>query len=137
MASVGGSDPDGDGIGGGVGEGCDNCPNASNPDQADSDGDGVGDACDNCPVVANPDQADRDGDGIGDACDPCPDSPDSDGDGLCDAGNIEGVAERLGGSGTAKQQQQRDQRHNCAGALARIRHPQAPFRKRNNLAWGD
>jgi hypothetical protein len=28
----------------------------------------VGDACDNCPGAANPDQADADRDGTGDAC---------------------------------------------------------------------
>jgi len=53
----------------GVGDACDNCPDAVNPDQADADGDGLGDACDNCPVAVNPDQTDTDGDGIGDACD--------------------------------------------------------------------
>ena len=36
----------------------DNCPNTSNPDQADSDGDGVGDVCINC------DDGDNDGYGI-------------------------------------------------------------------------
>jgi hypothetical protein len=30
--------------------------------------DGVGDDCDNCPYAYNPDQADSDGDGLGDAC---------------------------------------------------------------------
>ncbi len=34
----------------------------------DADGDGVGDVQDNCPDVSNPDQADADSDGIGDAC---------------------------------------------------------------------
>jgi PKD repeat protein len=36
---------------------------------SDTDGDGVRDALDNCPGASNPDQADGDGDGIGDACD--------------------------------------------------------------------
>src|SRR5438067_14868 len=72
VASVGGGDVDGDGVPDGLGTGCDDCPNAFDPQQTDTDGDGVGDACDNCPSVSNPDQADRNGDGIGDACDACP-----------------------------------------------------------------
>jgi outer membrane protein assembly factor BamB len=36
------------------------------------DPDGVGDACDNCPDAFNPGQDDSDHDGIGDACDPGP-----------------------------------------------------------------
>lgn len=36
----------------------------------DTDGDGVADAEDNCPEATNPAQADGDEDGIGDACDP-------------------------------------------------------------------
>lgn len=35
----------------------------------DSDNDGIPDATDNCPQASNADQADADGDGIGDACD--------------------------------------------------------------------
>ena len=67
----------------------DNCPNAYNPDQADTDSDDVGDLCDNCPLVANDYQVDADDDGIGDACDNCVnlanlDQLDSDGDGYGD-----------------------------------------------------
>jgi hypothetical protein len=36
--------------------------------QPDSDDDGLGDLCDNCPMASNPDQNDFDGDGSGDAC---------------------------------------------------------------------
>jgi hypothetical protein len=50
---------------------------------ADADGDGVSDAADNCPGASNPDQADSDGDGIGDACD-----PDADNDGVADADDV-------------------------------------------------
>jgi FG-GAP-like repeat/Bacterial Ig-like domain/Thrombospondin type 3 repeat len=71
----------------GVLDSTDNCPNVSNPGQADADGDGTGDTCDstpngpdadsdgvpditdNCPTTANANQTDTDGDGIGDACD--------------------------------------------------------------------
>ncbi|MEW6015854.1 MAG: M6 family metalloprotease domain-containing protein [Candidatus Zixiibacteriota bacterium] len=50
----------------------DNCPDAGNTGQQNSDSDPLGDACDNCPSVANLDQADGDSDGVGDACDNCP-----------------------------------------------------------------
>ena len=77
-------DPDGDGL---VCEE-DNCPNVSNPDQADGDGDRIGDACDMCPDI--PEREDADGDGFGDVCDNCPvvanlDQVDSDLDGVGDA----------------------------------------------------
>ena len=68
----------------------DNCPDASNFDQADQDADGLGDVCDpdrdgdgapnaldNCPNVANAAQQNADGDALGDVCD-----PDRDGDGV-------------------------------------------------------
>ncbi|MHB8875034.1 MAG: cell-cell cohesion MYXO-CTERM protein MtsC [Myxococcaceae bacterium] len=58
----------------------DNCPFASNREQADGDGDAVGDACDSCPGASNFNQLDTDGDGQGDACD-----PDLDGDGAPNA----------------------------------------------------
>jgi len=80
------SDTDGDG----VANSSDNCPEAANPDQLDSNSDGVGDVCDdtdgdtimdnvdNCKEDANADQADFNEDGMGDACD------DTDGDGFND-----------------------------------------------------
>jgi hypothetical protein len=45
----------------------------------DADGDGVPDATDNCPQASNTDQADADGDGIGDACDNRPPTADAGG----------------------------------------------------------
>lgn len=88
-ANVG--DVDGDG----VGDASDNCPQAANAAQentdgaadggdacdTDDDGDGVADASDNCALSPNPDQANLDGaaDG-GDACD-----GDDDNDGTIDA----------------------------------------------------
>ena len=39
------------------------------PSAPDGDGDGIPDATDNCPAASNADQADGDADGIGDACD--------------------------------------------------------------------
>jgi hypothetical protein len=81
-------DDDGDGYG----DGDDNCPILSNPEQKDQDGDLVGNACDpdqdgdlvpnavdNCLDVKNPLQADLDNDGMGDVCD-----GDDDGDGAAD-----------------------------------------------------
>ena len=73
-------DYDGDGIAGKR----DNCFNAFNPDQLDTDEDTLGDACDNCINVFNPDQRDYDLDLIGDACD-----DDDDNDGQSDLYEIE------------------------------------------------
>ena len=50
----------------------------------DADGDGFFDDIDNCPNDSNPDQADFEGDGMGDVCD-----LDRDGDGMPDAYEIE------------------------------------------------
>jgi choice-of-anchor B domain-containing protein len=71
-------DNDGDGIS----NQNDNCTDAANTNQLDTDEDGIGDECDedddndgvldeddNCPLVANPDQTDTNANGIGDACD--------------------------------------------------------------------
>lgn len=52
------------------------------PGCVDSDGDVVPDLVDNCPNLSNPSQADTDGDGEGDACDGCVGMPtDDDNDG--------------------------------------------------------
>ena len=94
-------DRDGDGVLNGLRDegicvdvlGCDNCFNASNADQLDTDGDFDGDACDsdddgdgvddaldNCALIVNQEQTDTDLDSRGDACD-----LDDDGDGLRDS----------------------------------------------------
>jgi hypothetical protein len=81
-----------------VGDACDNCPQAFNPNQENADantpfmgttGDPYGDECDNCTMFPNGpdqeifpevgDQMDTDGDGSGDPCD-----DDRDGDGILD-----------------------------------------------------
>jgi hypothetical protein len=76
-------DTDADSDGDGVCDVADDCPEAANPTQADTNGDGLGDACadddhdglvntdDNCPFSENPEQEDADGDGFGDVCDNC------------------------------------------------------------------
>ena len=42
----------------------------ANEDQVDSEGDGVGNVCDNCPDARNPQQENNDDDRDGDVCDP-------------------------------------------------------------------
>jgi len=53
------------------------------------DGDTIDDLCDNCPDVSNQDQADSDGDETGDACDGCPDDPNKTSPGLCECGVVD------------------------------------------------
>lgn len=101
-------DADGDG----VPDETDNCPDTPNPGQTDTDGDGDGDACDEdddndgVADASDPDPLDPSicGDSDGDSCDDCSataandfaagsnvdtsnDGTDTDGDGLCDAGD--------------------------------------------------
>jgi hypothetical protein len=98
LGPTGSRDRDNDGIA----DADDNCPDAPNPDQADSDADKIGDVCDlavtirdldsdgigdsrdNCPSVANTVQTDTDTDGQGDACD-----ADDDNDGFQDSADPE------------------------------------------------
>jgi hypothetical protein len=94
-------DSDGDGII----DGFDNCPLASNPNQADTNGDGIGDACentdsdgdgifdgiDNCPLEPNPNQEDTNGNGIGDACEEVVCQGDANGDGRVDGADITSI----------------------------------------------
>lgn len=76
---------DGDADEDGVLDSVDNCAEAANADQEDSDADGVGDACqvepdsdgdevpdeaDNCPEEVNALQEDSDENGVGDVCEP-------------------------------------------------------------------
>ncbi len=74
----------------GVGDLCDNCPDAGNSDQLNSDGDTLGDVCDNCDQEDNENQNDYDGDNEGNACD---DDDDDDGiddpDDLCDRSDLD------------------------------------------------
>lgn len=87
---------EGQAVGDGFPDDCDNCPDDYNPEQEDSDEDRVGDACDNCPEDFNPLQSDGDQDGVGSACDNCPgiynpDQEDTDDDGIgdaCEGGSI-------------------------------------------------
>lgn len=71
----------------GVGDACDICPGYD--DALDTDFDGYADGCDNCPSLAN-DQSDTDSDQVGDDCDNCPsiansNQNDYDHDGIGDA----------------------------------------------------
>jgi hypothetical protein len=117
-----GVDPDGDA----VPSACDNCPDASNPNQTDTDTDGIGDACevvcadadadtvcddtDNCPAVSNTNQADGDGDGRGDVCDNCSvvsntNQADGDGDGrgdVCDNCSVVSNTNQADGDGDGR-----------------------------------
>jgi hypothetical protein len=97
------ADNDGDG----VTDGADNCPSASNSDQADANMDGLGDACappdgdgdgvddasDNCPFDYNPEQTDTNGDGMGDECSELPPEAET-----TPASNVKGATATLNGT---------------------------------------
>src|SRR5262245_32768304 len=58
----------------GIEDALDNCPEVSNPSQANADGDALGDACDLCPSrrgTTSGDSFDPDHDGVGENCDNC------------------------------------------------------------------
>ncbi|RIK68514.1 MAG: hypothetical protein DCC65_02660 [Planctomycetota bacterium] len=63
----------------------------------DSDADDVPGPCDNCPDYSNPDQADADGDGAGDVCDTCPNRRPGDvnGDSFVNGGDVARFVEVL------------------------------------------
>ncbi len=71
LIQAGGFDPDGDGAPalGSVTVTARDTAAAPPPPPADRDGDGVLDGADNCPDASNADQADGDRDGVGNACD--------------------------------------------------------------------
>lgn len=56
----------------------------------DSDNDGICNAIDNCPSASNADQADTDADGVGDVCDGCPNDPGKSAPGICGCGVVDG-----------------------------------------------
>lgn len=107
----------------GVPNGTDNCPNISNPSQADIDADAVGDVCDNCPNTSNPGQQDTDNDSIGDACDPC--SPTAEvcngADDDCDGFVDEGLGSTTCGTGACQTTIQ-----NCVGGSPQTCTPGIP-----------
>ncbi|MGK3961726.1 thrombospondin type 3 repeat-containing protein [Sorangium sp. So ce118] len=136
LPSVSQADSDGDGISGGIGNGCDNCDGVANAGQEDADADGTGDACDNCLETSTPDQSDSDRNGVGDACDTCwaTGSWDTDGDGACgdrdncafnhnpgqedsDADGFGDACDHCSGAGTWDSDGDAlcDERDNCAG----------------------
>ncbi|HEY3386088.1 MAG TPA: T9SS type A sorting domain-containing protein, partial [Saprospiraceae bacterium] len=86
------TDSDGDGTAN-CNDLCPNDPNKLAPGECgcgvgDSDGDGIEDCNDNCDNAANADQLDSDCDGIGDACDVCPGGNDN---GPCNATSLPSI----------------------------------------------
>ena len=61
----------------------------------DADGDGIPDALDNCPFASNQDQADADGDGVGNACDNSPNSTVADPNDTVDPNDFDVKAGRI------------------------------------------